>query len=344
MGRRGAVAIGSLAIALGLGVAFATARTADAPASMPVVFDPRLSPPEVNALTKIDVESRWLAVVLEPDEIVTASYFVADTARATVVADRAADAGLDAQVIGDLDAEVRVTGPRRLLLEIASLAVVSRFYLEEDHRADRPLAAPLDRPLVVPQPGLPYLGTGVPVGQRDLEDLGARGAAMVAALEGVVVTIDGRPYAETHVTGSCAGQACVVTLYGRTHGSPSEDVWSIQGSPSAGLNARIDAADPPMLHSIPRWLVREAERIARSDPDVMAEIAMGDLFGEASWDPNAAGLIALHYVAGCGCCGSVNDRLAGHLADHNGGPADCGGELTVIVDVGHASLVGLRRG
>jgi hypothetical protein len=338
------VLIGSLAIALGLGIAFATVRPAEAPASMPVVFDPRLSPAEVNALAKIDAESRWLAVVLEPDEIVTAAYFVADTARATVVAEHASDAGLDAQVIGDLDAEVRATGPRRVLLEIASLAVVSRFSLEEDHRAERPLAPPLDRPLIVPQPGLPYAGTGVPVGPLELEELGAREAVMVAALGGVVVTIDGRPYTETQVTGSCAGQACVVALYGRTHGSPSQDVWSIQGSPSNGLNARIDPADPPMLHSVPRWLVREAERISRADPAVTAELAEGDMFGEASWDPNAAGLIALRYVVACGCCGSVDDGLTGHLADHNGGPAGCGGDLTVIVDVDHAHVVGLRRG
>ena len=344
MGRRGTVAISGLSIALGLGIAFATLRPVEAPTSTAITFDPRLSPAEATALAKIDLESRWLAVVLEPDELVTAAYFVADAQRAQLIADRAAGAGLDAQVIGDFEAMVRVTGPRRELLEIASLAVVSRFSLEEDQRADRPTAAPLDRPLFVPQPGLPYAGIGVPVGPLDLEELGPLGAAMVAPLGGLVVTIDGQPYVETQLSGTCGGQACVVTLSGRTRGSPFQDVWSIQGSPVTGLTARLDPTDPPMLRSIPRWLVREAERIARADPGVVAQIAAGDWIGEAGWDPAAPGLIALRYVAACGCCGSVDDGLAGYLADHNGGPVACAGDLTVIVDVGDARVVGLRRG
>ena len=96
-----------------------------------------------------------------------------------------------------------------------------------------------------------------------------------------------------------------------------------------------------MLHGVPRWMVREAERIARTDPDAAAAIVDFDVFGQAQWDPSEPGVVILRYPNGCGCCGDAGAvaAAAGPIAED-----PCVPDLLVVVNVDTARVLAVRPG
>jgi hypothetical protein len=142
--------------------------------------------------------------------------------------------------------------------------------LHEDDRALRQISGRLPGNTVLPVPAQPYLGGRlvIPLDQRDGDIPAGRRAAMIAALQGEISTIDGAPYKQLQSSESCEPKPVTCRL-------------SVQGKrENAGLLATIDQWDAHLVltrtgvqttviamtaSALPRWLAREAERIARSD-------------------------------------------------------------------------------
>jgi hypothetical protein len=337
-------AAGGLLVAIGVGavVALLSQPGAAAPAPYRPVSD--LTPAERAVLGKLDRNSRPVAEALLSNDLVSATYVTGDARRAALVVDRARALGLEATVEDEERRTVRVSGTRSTTLVLAGLPVVNLVFLEENDRVDRPLAAPLPRPLVVPQPGTPYRILGLPADGGGLSDLGNRRATILAGLADVVVTIDGQPYADVEWAHACDPGECSVALAGRPAGGVARDQWAVHGSEPGGWIGRALPDDPPVLLGVPRWLTREAERIARTDPAAEAAIAAFDWIGETTWDPAAPGVITLYYLSACGCCGLLDDPLAAQVAEADPDPGACAPGLQVSVDVGAGRVVAIRAG
>jgi len=339
MWRRAAAGAGGLAIALvaGLGLASLVAAPSSGPSTG---GGGGLTPAELPGLAKVDVDSKRLAVALAPNELVTAHFQTGNDVRAGRVVRRAREVGLDPVIEDDERPSVRVVGPRLGLLTIAAMNEVNGVWLEEDLRALRPVAAAIGRPIALTPPGQPYLALGIPApGSRSLEDLGPHRDRMLASLGSVVVTFDGRPYETVDLEGSCGKTDCILKLRGQVAGGSDGDYWSVTGSAATAWIGEVRPDDLPVLAGLPRWLVREAERIARADAKASAAIRKFDTMGSTFWNPDRSGVVELRYLSACGCCGTRGIVLAAFpVADQ----AACVPELRVAVDVVGARVLEVR--
>lgn len=342
--RRGLIlslGVGALLVLVGAvllrGALEPSAADAGLPSAGPVI--------DAGAIAKLDPESRELALAIPSAESVDATYIAADRIRAEAVAAAARSAGLEPHVSIGEDATVSMFGPIDRILALLSNPSVGRAEIREDTRALRPAAAPLAAGWSMPVPGRPYAGDTLPVDPTDVLIPAQRRAFLFATVADLVVTIDGAPYDRLRAEGTCGGgQApeCQLYLYGLTAGAPfAFDTWSIHATAAMGWLARIDPGDGPYLAGIPRWLAREAERIARDDPAASHDLAAYSSILGFTWDPARPGVISVTY--GRDCVTSADRRVASLGALPFADTGECIDILTVVVDVGTAKVVDVRE-
>ena len=295
---------------------------------------------DANALAKLTPGMRDVALALEPGESVES---VLETTNSRLIVALARGHGL-APVASDPGVElVEVTGPIEQILALVGHPSVSGASLNEVVLAMRPIAAPLADDTTLPMPGRPYVA-GVPLNVEP-STLGIardRREPMLASLAKAIVTIDGQPYQGFEIAGWChteAGQErCGFEALGDvTRSGGRSDVWRVTATAASGWSAIDGPDDRPTYSGVPRWLSREAERIARSDPATAAVIATYAWIGGSEWDPAAPGVISLLYGRSCD---AYVFRLAfagsGVLAE----TGDCFDYLTLRVDVSRKLVVG----
>ena len=334
------VALGVLMVVIG-GLVVATLLVGPAAGSALGLrsADPSQLPP---GLAKLDAPSRALSEELDPGEVVTATLMAGTDQRSVLISRRARELGLEASTLGDRP-QVAVTGPLESVLEVSALVVVSGGYLSEDTRALRSVAAPLGPERSLPLAGSPYRDEELPVDSALITVPAAQRTALIAQLADMIITIDGRPYAQVWVEGSCDDAlTCYVTLQGASvAGGEQRDYWPLRASPSTGWFGIVDPANPPVLGAVPRWLGREAERIARSDPGALARIREFDSIAGFAWEPATPGLIEVRYVGSCATGGRHVASLAiGPIADT--GDVGCEQTLVVGVDVAGGRVLAIR--
>jgi hypothetical protein len=298
---------------------------------------PRLDP---NALAKLSPGARDVALALEPGESVES---VLETTNSRLIVALARGHSL-APVASDPRVEiVEVTGPIEQILALVGHPSVSGASLNEGVLAMRPVAAPLADDTTLPMPGRPYVA-GVPLNVEPsaLGIARERREPMLASLAKAIVTIDGQPYQGFEIAAYChteAGQErCGFEALGAVSRSGGRsDVWRVTATAASGWSAIGGPEDRPTYSGVPRWLSREAERIARSGPATAAVIATYEWIGGSKWDPDAPGVISVLY--GRSCDAHVF-RLAfagrGVLAE----TGDCFDYLTLRVDVRRKLVVG----
>jgi hypothetical protein len=298
---------------------------------------PRFDP---NALAKLSPGMRDIALSLEPGESVDS---VLETTNSRLIVALARGHGL-VPVASDPGVEiVEVTGPIEQILALVGHPSVSAASLNEVVLAMRPVAAPIADDTTVPMPGQPYVA-GVPL-NVDASALGIardRREPMLASLAKAIVTIDGQPYQGFEIAAWCHSEAgqerCGFEALGAvTRSGGRSDVWRVAATAASGWSAIGGPDDRPTYSGVPRWLSREAERIARSDPATAAVIATYQWIGGSEWDPDASGVISVLY--GRPCDAHVF-RLA--FADRGmlAGTGDCFDYLKLRVDVGRKLVVG----
>ena len=293
-----------------------------------------------NALAKLNTGFRDVALALEPGESVES---VLETTNSRLIVALARGHGL-APVATDPGVEiVEVSGPIEQILALVGHPSVSGASLNEVALAMRPVAAPIADDGTLPMPGRPYVA-GVPLNVEP-SALGIardRREPMLASLAKAIVTIDGQPYQGFDIAAWChteAGQErCGFEALGAvTRSGGRSDVWRVTATAASGWSAIGGPEDRPTYSGVPRWLSREAERIARSDPATAAVIATYAWIGGSEWDPDAPGVISLLYGRSCD---ALVFRLAlagrGVLA----GTGECFDYLKLRVDVGRKLVVG----
>jgi hypothetical protein len=300
--------------------------------------------PAPLAFSKLDGPSRALAESLLPGEVVSASLFSGNDDRLAEITARARKAGLTVEPAGGDEPQVTVTGPHEAILELATLAIIGATRLHEDLRAMRPIAASLQPGWSMPVPGRPYADGGLPIDPGRIVVPPDLRAAMLAALAGLIETVDGRPYGNLTAEGSCAEPItdCWVYLEGAgVKGSERVDHWPIHASVATGWLAMFDRGDPPVFRAVPRWLGREAERIARADESALDRIRDYERVEYIAWNPTAPGVIEVGYARTCG--GGLGSA---HVASLDRGPVaedgPCDEYLTITVDVGGGRVVAVR--
>lgn len=334
---------GVLVVAIAAGLVAASWLTTPGVVA-PIATGPSDSPPPL-AFAKLDGPSRALAEGLSTGEVVTASLFARDDDRVAEITKRARNAGLKVEPTGGEEPLVTVTGAHEAILELATLSPVAAVQLHEDMRAMRLVAEPLPPGWSMPVPGLPYADAGIPLDPARITAPPDRRAALLAALAGLVVTIDGQPYPELVASGACSGEPatdCWVRLEGTSvKDSDLLDVWPIHASVATGWLAMFDRGDPPMFHAVPRRLGREAERIARMDEAALERIREYQWIPYFAWNPTQPGTVEIGYgrVCGGGFGGPhVASLLQGPIAEDGG----CYEYLTVTVDVAAGQVIGMR--
>lgn len=299
-----------------------------------------LSPEERAGFANLELASRPIALAIEPDEVAYGHFVSGNADRAEVVADRARALGLRPVVSDDQPPGVHVKATRSTILEIAALPEVANASIEEDLSAMRGIAGPLPAGTLFPVPGMPYADSGLTVDASELTIRADRLRGLLGPLAAKIVTIDGRPYDEARAEGTCDAMSCELTLFGfAALAAGQTDVWRVQSSAATGwLGAPIPNDAGPELDGIPRWLVREAERIARTDPGAAARIARQELIIDATWNPASPGVISLFYQTGCGLGAGGAPPLGRQLAD----TGECVDQLMVVVDVPRGRVIDLR--
>jgi hypothetical protein len=275
-------------------------------------------------LGKLDPPSRALVEELNPNEWARAELSTNAEAQVRLLA---VQAGLQVTP-GFPNGPVGILGPLPAILRVASDAAVAGVVMHEDERALRVISPPLPANTVLPVPAQPYgaLHLVVPPEQRGGDIPAGRRAALMAALEKEITTIDGAPYSDVQSDESCEPKpvTCRVALIGQRE--------------NANLLARTDSWEAHLLvaptgvqtwvvdlgaSSLPRWLAREAERIARSDQAAAAVIAGYSTVSTFRWASGGNLVIFVEYARSRPC------RAGGGIGL---GPSDCTDALTVIVD------------
>ncbi len=306
--------------------------------------DPSKSAPPL-AFSKLDGPSRALADSLTPGEVVTARLFARGDEQVAEIAKRGRNAGLDVQPSGGEEPQVTVTGEHAAILELATLAIVGSVRLQEDVRAMRLIAAPLEQGWSMPIAGLPYADAGLPLNSGAIAVPPDQRAMLLGSLASLVETIDGQPYAGLAITGACSDDPvtdCWVYLEGaNVKGSERLDRWPVHASVQTGWFVGFDRGDPPTFRAVPRWLGREAERIARTDGPALEQIRGYEWLDFIGWNPTLPGVIEVGYRRTCG--GGLGNA---HVASLDRGPVaedgGCDEFLTVAVDVAEGRVVAIR--
>jgi len=293
------------------------------------------SGPDPVGFAKLDPKSQQLARFLSPGELVGGSFV---TREPSDVLDLGRSMGLDPQggdepdqpELGpDEQTVVLFFGPPDATVRLAAHPIVISATLGEDFKALRALAPPRPAGEPIPVPGRPYVAVPLPFDPslRIPED---RRALILGSLSQLVETIDGRPYASVSIGSDCADVAeasCTIKLEGLAPGSVDQwDWWSAVATKAARWSV---AFEPGQLHlaGVPRWLAREAERIARTDPATAADIGQYEEIRDFTWDGAAPGLIRIRYWR---TCHFGSQPLMASLADHG---VPCLDYLDVTVDV-----------
>jgi hypothetical protein len=336
------VAVGVLLVIVG-GLIVATLLISPAP-GLAVAASPTSTPPPAS-FSKLDGPSRELAEDLGPGEKVTAALLVRDDEAVATLASDAREAGLTVEPAGGERSQVTVTGPHEDVLALTSLPIVGSARLTEDLSALRVLAAPLEPGRPFPVSGRPYV-EGLPIDPMSIPIPADRLAGMLGTLAEQVVTIDGQPYPDLLVDGNCNGEPviseCYIDFEGATvRGGDRRDRWPIHSSVRTGWFPAVDPANPPTLRAVPRWLAREAERIARTDEATLEQIRHYTWVADFGWIPADAKLIEVRYLRTCpGGLGQIQvaSLAGGPVADHG----VCVESVTVTVDVVTKRVVPLR--
>jgi hypothetical protein len=313
-------------VAAVIAVILAACGAPSPPSSVDAV--PTIDAAMAAGLAKLDPGSRALLKQLDPAEWAEAYLFGATPPRALAV-----DAGLDVAPpqVGSAGPFILVAGPPAVIFRVGGDASVIGIALQEDRRALRVIAsAPANRPL--PVPGRPYVARPLVVAANPDGDVPAgRRALLIAALSKEIVTIDGRPYEEVDSdTESCdpARVRCSVHVSGHAHDATflEADDWDAEEpEPGPGAETTVSATQSG---AIPRWLAREAERIARSDPGTAARIHGYTRLTAFRWVSDKL-LIFIEYIGRC---------QAGPE-----GPINCRDTLTVTVDPAARAVVDITE-
>lgn len=117
--------------------------------------------------------------------------------------------------------------------------------------------------------------------------------AVASAVADELWTIDGEPWAEMTIGGSCGPVRCTLDVAGRHADALGEDVWALEVIPGSGEVAVLDAR----LASIPPDVVALVdERARRFEPTIDAS---GLLLTAARWGgPDAPSVFELSYRSG----------------------------------------------
>jgi hypothetical protein len=232
-------------------------------------------PLSLAGLAKLDDPSRALLRQLDAGEWVTALLTVKDSASVRRLA-RQRGLGVDRGI--DPRPDISVLGPPAAILDVAANPAVIVITLAEDDRALRPVAAVRPNAPALPQPGRPYIGRRLDVPQRRNGEIvpPERRQPLIAALAQAIVTIDGLPLRFMDASEGCdpPTQQCFVSIDGRREDVnliASHDGWFVESSPEHGFRPVVTM---DTTAAMPRWLERDAERIARSsNGDAPARIA-----------------------------------------------------------------------
>jgi hypothetical protein len=297
----------------------------------------RLDP---NALAKLTPGARDVALALEPGE---AAQSAIETSNGRLIVALARGHGLAPAASEPGFEIVEVIGPIEQILALIAHPSVSSASLQEIVLAMRPVAAPIADDTTLPMPGRPYVaGLPLNVEPSALGIAQDRREPMLASLAKAIVTIDGQPYQGFEIVAWChteAGQErCSFEALGAvTRSGGRSDVWRVTATAASGWSAIDGPEDRPTYGGVPRWLARETERIARSDPATAAVIATYAWIGGAEWDPDAPGVITLLY--GRSCDAHVF-RLAFASSGGLAGTGECLDYLSLRVDVSRKVIVG----
>jgi hypothetical protein len=289
-------------------------------------------------VAKLDPKSRVLVGLLDAGESVGGSFVTRDP---SLILDLGRSLGLDARDGVEVEqpqlgpgeqAQVYIFGPSHPITRLAAHPAVVSTTLSEDFRALRPVASPRPAGDTIPIliPGRPYLVVPVPMDPMSPEIPADRRAPILASLGQLVETIDGRPYTNVSIGSDCddvAQISCTINLEGLAPGSVDQwDWWSGAATKAAGWSVALEPGQPN-LAGVPRWLAREAERIARNDPATAAEIGQYEEIRDFVWDRAAPGVIRIRYWR---ICQFGSQPQIASLADHG---VPCLDYLDVTVDV-----------
>jgi hypothetical protein len=295
-------------------------------------------------VAKLDPKSRALVGLLDAGESVGGSFMTRDP---SLILDLGRSLGLDARDGVEVEqpqlgpgeqAQVYIFGPSHPITRLAAHPAVVSTTLSEDFRALRPVASPRPAGDTIPIliPGRPYLVVPVPMDPMSPEIPADRRAPILASLGQLVETIDGRPYTNVSIGSDCddvAQISCTINLEGLAPGSVDQwDWWSGAATKAAGWSVALEPGQPN-LAGVPRWLAREAERIARNDPATAAEIGQYEEIRDFVWDRAAPGVIRIRYWR---ICQFGSQPQIASLADHG---VPCLDYLDVTVDVPAARVI-----
>ena len=279
----------------------------------------------------LDPASRDLLTVVEPEESIEAEIHTSDT---TEVAAAARSRGFTVEDVG-VD-YVRVLGPVRPILGLVADVHPSAVALAEDSRAGRWL--PALKPIVaVPTPGSPYLNRPLVADLSRVAIPDPRRDTLLRSLSGLLVTIDGEPYARTELSGNCEpgpSPSCAIGFTGFSRGAgPRGDITGITANAATSWIAQL--SDGSELGSVPRPLLRAAEWIARHDDQAAAAIGTYTICCGASWFQPQPGWIELSWSRPCSTGVAAPEAVVASTGE-------CFEVLLVTVDLRTGSVVRIR--
>lgn len=304
---------------------------------------PALAALDPAGVARLDPASRDLIGILDPGEWVNGSLLTREPA---VVAELAQTMGL-APMVGDVvvgpgeQGDVNLLGPHEAMVRLAAHPSVTSLLLAEDLRVLRVVAPPRPAGEALPNPGQPYLGLPLPIRPDAFPVPPEWRAAMLTSLAGTVQTIDGRPYESVTFDGTCEDSGpmtCYGDLTGVVGGSGGRsDGWSFHAAEADGWAVVLEPGQP-RLNGVPRWLGREAERIARSDPASAAAIADYAWVWGFTWNPASPGLVQVRYARQCetGSAARTASLAMGPIA----ATGECRDMLVITVDIPTGQVVG----
>jgi hypothetical protein len=278
--------------------------------------------------------------VLDPGEVASATVSIAESAEADVVA-RAQELGFE--VMGPIFGQITVDGPAADLRRLAEAEGVLSLSVSERREALRPAAPPRES-FDIPVPGRPYdtlPAPGVEIEQWAVHVDREHRDRILALIAPHLVSLSGQPYDHAWAGIDCDEGGgpppvrCRVMFMGRYHWtSDLHDGWEFRVSAERGWVPEPNLEIPPTYGAMPRWLAREAERIARADPGAASRIGTYELIEDFAWHPRDPGIVDVRYSRHM-----AEARLPGHVAEV-GWPKDF---LIVEVDVAAGRVRDLRE-
>jgi hypothetical protein len=258
----------------------------------------------------LDARELGLVRSLQPGETVSAYFWEVSDARRLFAT--AAELRLPIEGDpGDPQTTIKVTGPPATVIALVARSGAGEVHLEERLDALRPVAAPLMPWQSIPVPGAPYRSfplPGVTVRRTGTPLPAVAEQLFLQSAAPLVRTITGSPHDELDITLNCERQGCVAVVSGQfndsgLNGTSRGDAWAFVAVEATGWRARRDPVRAQALKggqgewftAVPRWIAREAERIARANPVIAARIAGYEWIEGFGWDPDRPGLVRVVY-------------------------------------------------